>query len=160
MERNIGRELINEIGKEGLFEAIINYSSPETRNHYKEIDQKLGSNYIRGLDVEEITTKIINDNNLTKIIDIYGKLVDLTYDHLKFIPGHTEKKLGDPIMGDFHHSSPGDYGHEIEEVKIPEHWTIDDEGKKEIDKYTDELKEIYKPKKQVTIFKKLFSKKP
>jgi len=83
--------LINEIGKEGLFEAIINYSSPETRNHYKEIDQKLGSNYIRGLDVEEITTKIINDNNLTKIIDIYGKLVDLTYDHLKFIPGIRRK---------------------------------------------------------------------
>jgi len=160
MEKNIGRELINEIGQEGLFEAIINYSSPETKSHYREIDQKLGPAYIRGLDVEGITTKIINDNNMTKIIDIYGRLIDLTYGHLKCIPGQIEKKLGDPIIQDFHHQSPGDYGYETEEVKIPEHWTVDDAGKKEISEYLEKLKEKYEPRKKEIIFKKLFGKKP
>jgi hypothetical protein len=160
MER-IGQQLIDNIGQESLIKIIVtNYSSPETQSHYREIVQKLGPEFIRGFGIYDVASEIIKRDGLTKIKVVYEELINQTHNHLEFIPEHTEKKLGDPIMQDFYHQSPGEYGYETEEVKITEHWTVDDVGQKEISEYLEKLKEKYEPRKKEIIFKKLFSKKP
>jgi len=161
MEKYTKREAVDRNTRETLVNVIIeNYCSIQTQTHYKEIIQKLGPECIRGFGIDNVTSEMIKRDELAKIKDVYEKLINLSHDHLEFIPEHIEKKLDDPIMQDFHHYCSGIYGYDTYQVKIPDQWTVNDEGKKEIDNYVGELKQKYEPRKKEIIFKRLFSKKP